>query len=53
MKTCENDILKMIDNTDVINFHDREIVLYGTEWLINKIEQYRDNEFVYVSELEN
>ena len=41
----------VLGNKDTIPFHDRELVLYGTEWLQDLLEQHKDNKFVFVKNL--
>jgi len=44
--------MRIIGNESVIDFHDREIVLEGVEWLKRKLESLpEDTEFVFVKEL--
>jgi peptidoglycan/xylan/chitin deacetylase (PgdA/CDA1 family) len=47
-----NGEINIIGNESVIDFHDREIVLEGVEWLKRKLESLpEDTEFVFVKEL--
>jgi hypothetical protein len=43
--------LVIIGDEDVIPFHDREIVLYGTEWLRQLLAQQPDPQFCFVRDL--
>jgi len=44
--------VRIISNENVIDFHDREIVLHGKEWLRDKLLEYTDApEFCFISEL--
>jgi hypothetical protein len=44
--------VRIIGNESVIDFHDREIVLEGVEWLKRKLESLPEGtEFVFVKEL--
>ena len=47
-----NGEVSIIGNEYIIDFHDREIVLEGVEWLFNKLELLsKDREFVFIKEL--
>ena len=67
---AENNGIKKINSSRLINsstniqiydekyvdaFHDREIVLYGKNWLFKKIMQYKKegSEFIFIDDLVN
>jgi peptidoglycan/xylan/chitin deacetylase (PgdA/CDA1 family) len=43
--------LRIVGNDDVAAFHDREVVLYGLEWLENMLCAHAGKDFVFVDEL--
>lgn len=43
--------VRIIDNKNVIDFHDREIFLYGVDWLRNCLEANKDYNYCFVSEI--
>ncbi len=41
----------VIGNEQIIPFHDREIVLYGVQWLHHVLLKHRDKEFYFVKDI--
>jgi hypothetical protein len=50
-KQVENTKLRILDNSDIVAFHDREIKLFGVKWLENLLLENRGCEFKFVEEL--
>ena len=45
------DGIKIISNDDIIDFHDREIVMYGLDWFRNLLEKHKDVEKTWVKNI--
>ncbi len=45
------DSLRVVGNTNVLAFHDREIVEFGVAWLNSLLEKYKNHQFVFVRDL--
>ena len=43
--------MKIIGNKDIFAFHDRELVLYGIDWLRRQLVKNKSAEYVFVREL--
>ncbi len=46
-----NGAVRILDDENVVAFHDRELVLEGVEWLENTLNQQEDIEYCFVREL--
>lgn len=49
--TLQNSPLKIVGNENVVAFHDRELVLFGIEWLETLLEKHRGKHYCFVKEL--
>lgn len=43
--------IRIIDNENIVAFHDREIILYGVGWLIAVLKKYESMTFVAVKDI--
>lgn len=50
-KNVERFELKIIDNSNIVAFHDREVKLIGIAWLENILKKYAEYDFKFVEEL--
>ncbi len=48
----ENDNVKIVNDSNIDAFHDREVELYGVEWLEHKIKSYSNREFGLLREIQ-